>query len=460
MIGPTTAAARERLGVDEALATVLARVCTLDNERVALADALGRVLGADVRAGWDVPPWPNAAMDGYAVRTIDVAAATEGAPITLRIVGEVPAGARWHGTLGTRECVRIATGAPVPAGADAVVRVEDTVPAAVDAVSVRDGRDARQQDTAGGVARRNIRPAGEDLRADAVAAAAGTPVTPGVVGLLAAAGAAQVDVVRRPRVAIVASGDELVDLDDAGGERARTGAAIVNANAYALAALVRTTGGEAVDFGIAPDTPDGVRDRIAAARDAGCDVVLTTGGVSVGPRDLVRPAVDALGGTLAFWRVRMRPGGPLAFGALPPRGETAGGPAVPWFGLPGNPVSTAVTFALFVRPLLRAMAGDARPFRRTLRATLGEPLRTAAPLTHFLRATLATDDAGEIVARLTGPQGSGLLSSVAAADALVVVPASVRALPAGAPIRALPLGGDALAGDPFACAERPSYEGA
>ena len=232
----------------------------------------------------------------------------------------------------------------------------------------------------------------------------------------------------------------------------RAGTGIVNANAHALAALVRAAGGEPVDLGIAPDTAEGVRARLRAARDTACDVVLTTGGVSVGPRDFVRPAVAALGGTLRFWRVRMRPGGPLAFGTL--------GDRVPWFGLPGNPVSTVVTFAVFVRPLLRALAGDARPFRRTLRATLAEPLATAAPVTHFLRATLATDDAGALVARLTGPQGSGLLSSVAAADALAVVPAGVRALPAGATIRVLPLGGDALAGDPFACADRPSYEGA
>ncbi len=452
--------ARERLGVDEALALVMAARPAA--ERVPLADALGRVLAADVRAGWDVPPWSNAAMDGYAVRAADAAGARPDAPARLRVVGDVPAGRRWGETLGVGEAVRIATGAPVPAGADAVVRVEDTDADGPGAVLVRDGRDARGADASGGGARRNVRPAGEDLRAGAVAARAGTAVTPGVVGLLAAAGAAGVDVVRRPRVAIVASGDELVGLDDAGSPaRARAGDAIVNANAPALAALVRAAGGEPADLGIAPDTPEGVRARIAAARDAGCDVVLTTGGVSVGPRDLVRPAVEALGGTLGFWRVRMRPGGPLAFGTLPARGDAApGGGALPWVGLPGNPVSTAVTFAVFVRPLLRALAGDARPFRRVLRAVLAEPVRVAAPLTHFLRATLATDGEGALVARLTGPQGSGLLSSVAAADALVVVPAGVRELPAGAAVRVLLLGGDALAGDPFACAERPSYEGA
>ena len=373
-------AQRERLSVDEALAVVVAAARAGGEhlaERVTLADALGRVLAADVRAGWDVPPWPNAAMDGYAVRAADAADAGVGAPRRLRVVGDAAAGGRWDGTLGAGEAVRIATGAPVPAGADAVVRVEDT--AADDdgtSVVVRDGRDARQEDAAGNAARRNVRPAGEDLRGGAVAAPAGTPVTPGVVGLLAAAGAAEVDVVRRPRVAIVASGDELVDFDHL--DRARAGHAIVNANAYALAALVRAAGGHPVDFGIARDTPDDVRARLAAACDAGCDVVLTTGGVSVGPRDLVRPAFEALGGSLAFWRVRMRPGGPLAFGTLTGTAGHRGGAPLPWFGLPGNPVSTAVTFSLFVRPVLRILAGDARPFRRLLRATLAEPLVTPA----------------------------------------------------------------------------------
>ena len=477
-------APRERLTVDEALAAVLAELGTfvaplgaaphtggerlpqvgapdrLPTERVPLADALGLALARDVRAGWDVPPWPNASMDGYAVRAADVTAATHDAPTRLRVAGEVLAGTRWAGTLGHGEAVRIATGAPVPAGADAVIRVEDTTidsTAAHDTVLVRDARDARTDRAAAGATRRNVRPAGEDLRAGALAATAGTLVTPGVVGLLAAAGAASVDVARRPRVAIVASGDELVGLDDLA--RARSGEAIVNANAPALAALVRAAGGEPVDFGVAPDTPEGVRDRLAAAGDAGCDVVLSTGGVSVGPRDLVRPAVAALGGTLHFWRVRMRPGGPLAFGTLPACGRVR-----PWFGLPGNPVSTVVTFTLFVRPLLRILARDARPFRRLLRATLAEPLTTAAPLTHFLRATLdnAPDEHGEsgtLLAQLTGSQGSGLLSSVARADALLVIPAGTPALPAGAPARVLPLGDGVLGGDPFACATPPAYDG-
>ncbi len=448
---------RERLSVDEALAAVMAAAPPAPprTERVALADALGRVLAADVRAAADLPPWANAAMDGYAVRARDAAPADPGAPVRLRVVGEALAGGRWGGTLGAFEAVRIATGAPVPAGADAVVRVEDTEADGLDAVVVRDGRDARPADLAGGGARRNVRPAGEELRAGAVAAHAGTPVTPGVVGVLAAAGHAAVEVARRPRVAVIATGDELVDVRDLAALGDPAAASIVNSNAPTLAAFVRAAGGEPVELGVARDTPDGVRERFEEARRAGCDVVLTTGGVSVGPRDLVRPAVEAVGGALDFWRVRMRPGGPLAFGALPALGA---GPAVPWFGLPGNPVSTAVTFALFVRPLLRAMAGDRRPHRRLLRAVLAEPVRAAAPVAHFLRATLDADEDGTIRARLTGPQGSGILSSVAAADALLVVVGAAPELPAGAAARVLPLGGDALAGDPFASASPPRYD--
>lgn len=454
---------RERISVDEALAAVMADARALSAERVALADALGRVLAEEVRAAADLPPWANAAMDGYAVRARDAAPAEPGAPVRLRVVGEALAGGRWSGTLGAGEAVRIATGAPIPAGADAVVRVEDTEGDDPGAVVVRDGRDARPADLAGGGARRNVRPAGEDLRAGAVAARAGTPVTPGVVGLLAAAGRAAVDVARRPRVAVIATGDELVDVRDLATSGANS-ASIVNSNAPTLAALVRAAGGEPVELGVARDTPEGVRERFEEARRAGCDLVLTTGGVSVGPRDLVRPAVEALGGAIDFWRVRMRPGGPLAFGALP--GAASGGvppnaaPALPWFGLPGNPVSTAVTFALFVRPLLRAMAGDRRPHRRLLRAALAEPVRAAAPVPHFLRATLETDDDGALRARLTGPQGSGLLTSMATADALLVVGGAAPELPAGAAARVLPLGGDALAGDPFASAEPPRYDAA
>jgi molybdopterin molybdotransferase len=423
---------RTRLGVAEAMLAVVDGVTPLAAERVPLADALGRVLAEDAVSPVTLPPWDNAAMDGVAVRAADVLGARADAPVALRLVGAVPAGGAWAGTLERGAAVRIATGAPVPAGADAVVRVEDL---AVDdggtTVRVRDDRDARDAN-----ARRNIRPRGEDVREGETAVAAGATLTPAALGVLASVGRVDVPVTRRPRVAIIASGDELVSLGEV--DAVRGGRGIVSSNSVALAALVREAGGEPVDLGVVPDDPQALRARFDAAREAACDLVLSTGGVSVGERDHVRDAFAAAGGALRFWRVRVRPGGPLAFGALSGAAGT-----FPWLGLPGNPVSTTVTFELFARPLLRRLLGDARPFPRALRVLTAAEVTTAVPLTHLLRATLAAGPDGALVSALTGPQGSGLLTSVARADALLVVPEATRRLPAGAPARALLLGAGA-----------------
>jgi molybdopterin molybdotransferase len=425
-----------RLSVAEAVAAVLDGVAPLDAEPIAVDGAYGRVLAADATSPVALPPWDNAAMDGVAVRAADVVGAAGTAPmalpVALRVVGAVPAGGAWEGTLARGEAVRIATGAPVPSGADAVVRVED-VTFDGDVVRVRDDRDARGDSRA----RRNVRPRGEDVVDGSVAVAAGTRLGASALALLASIGCVEVPAVRRPRVAIVSSGDEL--LPPGSVDAVQAGRGVIASNAIALAALVREAGGEPLDVGVAADRPEALRERLRAALDTGCDVVLTTGGVSVGERDHVRDAVAALGGRLAFWRVRMRPGGPVASGTLP-----AGGRSVPWIGLPGNPVSTVVTFELFARPLLRRLAGDARPFRRTVPVTLHDPVSTPAPLTHFLRVTIDAAADGSLGARLTGPQGSGLLTSAARADALLVVPEHVAALGAGETARALLLGEGAL----------------
>ncbi|MGZ8493613.1 MAG: molybdopterin molybdotransferase MoeA [Gemmatirosa sp.] len=421
-----------RLSVADAVAAVLDGVAPLDAERVSLHAALGRVLAEDAVSPVALPPWDNSAMDGVAVRAADVVGACAHAPVALRIVGTVPAGGTWGGTLGTGEAVRIATGAPVPAGADAVVRVED-VAFVDDVVQVRDDRDARGDTRA----RRNVRPRGEDVVDGSVAVATGTRLGASALALLASIGCVDVAVPRRPRVAIVSSGDEL--LPHGSVDAVRAGRGIIASNALALAALVREVGGDPIDLGVAPDRPDALRERITAALDADCDVLLTTGGVSVGDRDHTRDAVAALGGTLTFWRVRMRPGGPIAAGTL-----GAGSRRIRWLGLPGNPVSTVVTFELFARPLLRCLSGDARPYRRTVPVTVGDAVSTPAPLMHFLRVVLDTAPDGALVARLTGPQGSGLLTSAARADALLVVPESVSSLAVGDHARALLLGEGAL----------------
>jgi molybdopterin molybdotransferase len=407
-----------RLSVTEASAHILAGIVPVGIEEVRLAAALGRVLARDVVSPVALPPWDNSSMDGFAVRAADVRGATHDAPVRLRVVDTIAAGGRGQREIGAGEAARIMTGAPVPRGIDSVVRVEDTDGGA-ELVRIDDDRDAS----------RNIRRRGEDVMTGATVMHAGTPLGPPHIGVLASVGCALPPVYRRPRVAILATGDELVPLD--GFERVRAGERIVSSNSYALEAAVRDAGGEPVSLGIAPDEPRALADRLRAAE--GCDMVLTTGGVSVGDFDYTRQVVAALGGELSLWRVRMRPGAPLGFGRLF---------GMPWLGLPGNPVSALVTFELFGRPLLRTLAGYRRPHRRTLSVTLQDPVQLAAPLTHYLRAVLLDKADGALVARLTGPQSSGMLTSMAAADALVIVPPEPAVRPAGSILRAVPLDGD------------------
>ena len=414
-----------RLAVDAASAQVLAGVRPLDGEPVALEAALGRILAWDVSSPVSLPPWDNASMDGFAVRAEDVRGASAERPVRLRVLETIPAGRRATRTIGTGDAARIMTGAPVPDGADSVVRVEDT-DAGAEVVMIRDDRDAS----------RNVRQRGEDVRADTVVLRAGTLLGAAHIGVLASVGCAQPVVHKRPRVAILATGDELVPVERfaevLGGER------IVSSNSYALEAAVRAAGGEPVALGIAADDPDALADKLRGAE--GCDVVLTSGGVSVGDFDFTREVVQRLGGTLDLWRVRMRPGAPLGFGTLF---------GVPWLGLPGNPVSALVTFELFARPLIRVLAGYRRPHRRTIDVVLGERISLAAPLVHFLRATLI-EVGGELpCARLTGSQSSGMLTSMANADVLLVVPPEPAEVPAGARLRAIPLHGDTPDSDYF-----------
>jgi len=415
-----------RLAVAEASAHMLAGMTALGSEEVALGRALGRVLARDVVSPVSLPPWDNASMDGFAVRAADVAGASTTTPVQLRVVETIAAGTRGTRAIGVGEAARIMTGAPVPEGADSVVRVEDTQASAGDVVAIVDDRDARK----------NVRARGEDVRAGAVALRAGTPIGPAHVGVLASVGCASPAVYRRPRVAILATGDELVPIEQF--DAVRTGDRIVSSNSYSLQAAVLAAGGEPVPLGIAPDDPGAMAERLRGAE--GCDMVLTSGGVSVGDFDYTRTVVSALGGELSLWRVKMRPGAPLGFGRLF---------GVPWLGLPGNPVSALVTFELFARPLLRVLAGHTRPHRRTVRVTLREEVQLAAPLTHFLRAVLTSEPDGTMLASLTGPQSSGMLTSMADADALVVLAGDRTTVPAGSSVAAIPLDGDMKGSDRF-----------
>lgn len=416
------------LSVAEAVARILEGIAPLEEETVPLRDALGRVLAEDVRSTITLPHWTNSAMDGYAVRGADVIGATESAPVELPVLETVAAGAFPTLPLGAHEATRIMTGAPLPEGADTVVRVEDT-DAGLVRVRILKDRDAGK----------NIRLRGEDLHEGTVALPRGIPIGAAQVGILASIGQASARVHRRPRVAILGSGDELVDIDRF--DEVRAGRRIVSSNSYTLDALVRTAGGEPLGFGHAADSLEAMRALLEQAVAARPDLIVTSAGVSVGEFDHTRTALEAMGAEMGFWKVRMRPGAPLGFGMI--RG-------IPWIGLPGNPVSAMVTFELFVRPVVRRMLGHVRLHRRPITVTLEEPVGIGARLTHFLRAIVTPRDDGMLTARLTGPQGSGILTSMSLANALIVVPEDRPQVAAGERLTALLLTEDAGTAEGFA----------
>ena len=403
------------LDLRTAVERVLRDAQPLDGEVVPIEQAAGRVLAADVPARRTLPAADDSAMDGYAVRAADVGLATATVPVRLPVAGTIAAGARSPAALAPGQAMRIMTGAPMPAGADCVVRIEDT-DGGTDVVEIRDARDVG----------RNVRPQGEDVRRGAVALGAGNELHPGALALLAALGERTVPVHRRPRVALLSSGDELVPL-----QRATLGESeIVASNAIALAAAFAAAGAEIVDLGIAADDPRAIAERAAGA--AGCDLLVTTGGASVGAFDYTQRALADLGLELDFWRVAVRPGAQTAFGRLR---EIDG---LPWLGLPGNPVSAQVTGELFVRPLLRRWGGHALQFRSLVPVTVSQAIRTSGRARFLLRVRLRQSPTGP-VASLTGAQGSNLLTSMARADALLVVPDGVREIAAGGTALALPL---------------------
>ena len=464
------------LSVDEARARVLGAIrWPLPAEILPVGEALGRVLAGPVVAETDLPPWDNSAMDGYAVLASDVVLASEEAPLLLPIVGEVAAGARAEVTLRPGTAVRIATGAPLPPGADAVVPVEDTTP--LDAAGLPSGG-------RGGAAigplpagclvhaavapGANVRRRADDLAAGTVILPSGRALGPVEMALVAGAGVGRVAVHRRPRVAVISTGDEL---RPAGGPLGPAG--IPDANGPGLVALATAAGAEARHLGIAPDNLGAVVATLRVAI-AEADLVLVSGGVSVGPYDVVRTAFEEIG-SVELWRVAVQPGKPFAFGVAPradtgpadagaategagaegaaaegagpgqPSGPQPGGPPVFLFGLPGNPVSVFVTFELFVRPALRRLSGrpDADLLRPVARAVLAESVSKAPGRRGFLRVVaerdgpfgaVRRDGAGRAIVRTAGGQGSHVLSALAAADALAIVPESADSLPAGAEV--------------------------
>jgi molybdopterin molybdotransferase len=401
---------RTGLSVEEARKVVLEAAPVLEAERVASLDALGRVLAEEVHSTRTLPPADCSAMDGYAVRAADLAGASAGAPVALPVAFEVAAGGRGARALRPGEVARIFTGAPVPEGADAVV-MQERVEAGHEGVTFR--APARVGD--------HVRPAGEDVRAGDLVLTPGAAIGPAEIGMLASLGRTAVQVRRRPRVALLSSGDELVEPD-----APADGGRIVSSNSYALAAQCREAGAEATYLGIARDRPEELERLVRAGLHA--DVLVSSAGVSVGEHDHVRPVLEKLGCRIAFWGVHMKPGYPLVFG----RFEGERGPLV--FGLPGNPVSAMVTFEQLVRPVLRKMAGWRAWLRPTVEATLGETLRKAAGRTHYVRVELERRG-GELHARSTGNQSSGVLRSMVKARGLLVFPAEATELAAGSRAR-------------------------
>jgi molybdopterin molybdotransferase len=414
------------LTVAEAVARILADVSRGPVERVTLSNSLGRVLASPVISPITLPAWDNSAMDGYAVRAVDIERASTDTPVTLPVLETIAAGGFASRPLASASAMRIMTGAPLPEGADTVVRVEDT-DGGTTTVTVRNARDVRK----------NIRYRGEDIREGTRVLEPGVSIHAAQLGVLASVGSAEVDVYARPRVAIMTSGDELVDLDRF--DEVRSGRKIVSSNSYTLDALVRAAGGTPVSVGTARDDPADIRARLERA--VSCDLIVTSAGISVGEFDHLRGVLEEMGVDLKFWRVKMRPGAPLGFGLL--RGT-------PWIGLPGNPVSTMVTFDLFVRPAIRKMLGHERLFRRPVPVTLEEPVSIGARLTHFLRATVRPGDNGQLVARLTGPQGSGILTSMSRAEALLIVPEERPRVEAGETVHAFLLTEDSQLASSFA----------
>ncbi len=412
MSAPRRLSADAPLAFDEAVARVRAELAPLPAEDIALDDAYGRVLAAPIRAAHPLPPFANSAVDGFAVRAADLAGAAPDRPVTLVVVGDSTAGHPAAVPVRSGEAVRIMTGAPMPDGADALVMLEWT-----------EWTDRDVRVFGAPPPGRNVRAAGEDVAAGAEVLPEGRALAPADVGLLAALGNARVRVRRRPVVALLVTGDELLRPDEA-----LAPGRIRSANDWTLRGAIRDAGADERWLGLGRDTLGDLGARIARA--AGADVLVASGGVSVGDRDLLGAALADAGFAKIFWRVRSSPGKPLLFGRL---GRTL------VFGLPGNPVSAFVAFENFVRPALRRLQGDAHPERPRLPARAESVIEGPRDRRHFARARVAVDAAGARV-REVGPKGSGNLSSLVHANALAVVPEGRDRVEAGEVVETILLG--------------------
>ena len=400
------------ISVEEALERILAQITALEEVHVPLSTVQGLVLAQDIMAHDDIPPFANSAMDGFALRSQDTHPQNGVLP-RLRVTGGIAAGYVADHAVEEGTAMRVMTGAPIPPGADSVIQIE---------LANYDGPESTWVEVQEEVAPyNNVRPAGEDMRKGQVIMRRGTEIGPWEIGVLATLGYAHVPVIRRPRVAILGTGDEVIDID----ETLQPGK-IRNSNSYLLEAAVRRAGAEPHRLGVAQDTIESLREKFREA--ATCDIILTSGGVSVGDFDLVKDIMTEQG-NINFWRINMRPGKPVAFGHIG---------SVPLLGLPGNPVSTAVTFELFGRPILRKMQGHTRLLKPQIPVIVEDGVSESVMRRHYVRAHVEWRD-NHFVAYTTGNQGSNIMTSLLQANAFVIVPEGGATIPPGGTAQAMML---------------------
>jgi molybdopterin molybdotransferase len=404
------------LSVDLARERILSHFQPVTTETLPLAGCYNRVLAQDIAATSDLPPFNNSSMDGFAVRAADVLDAAADSPRSLRVVADIPAGSHPTLTLAPGQAARIMTGAPLPDAADAVVPVEDTnfdnrdagTPAPDEVQIFRSAKSGA-----------NVRLRGMDLHARDIVLNKGRVLKPHDLGVLAMLGFAKILVYRKPRIALFSSGDELLPVD-APLEEGK----IRDSNSYTLAALIEEAGAEVIRLGVAKDNPDSVKALLEKAVELNVDLIVSSAGVSVGAFDFVKQVIES-NGKMDFWRVNMRPGKPVAFGEYK---------RIPFIGLPGNPVSSFVGFEVFVRPTLKRLRGASDGGRQTVRVQCEEQIDSDGRES-YLRAQIHEEE-GNFIARLTGHQGSGNLHSLVQANALLIIPAGVKCVPAGQEVNA------------------------
>jgi len=393
--------------VDEALNKILSHIYSLGFEKVSLLDALGRVIAADIHAPRNIPPMDNSAMDGYALRVEDIQKASPNHPIRLEVIEDLPAGSVSKKKLESGKAIRIMTGAPIPKGADAVIPVEET--------KKEDGSALIFKAVGLG---ENIRKSGEDVKKGDRVISRGDTIRPAEVGMLASVGRSFISVYQRPLVAILCTGDELVDVDGELDE-----AKIISSNSYTLSAQVKECGANPIQLGIAKDSKEEIEEKLRQGIRA--DVLITSAGISVGDYDFVKDVMKNLGMEMVFWKVAMRPGQPLAFGTI------AGKPV---FGLPGNPVSSMISFEQFVRPSLLKMMGYRQLFRPAIEAIMKEEIKKMVGRRYFIRGSVSFEK-GEYFVTTTGEQGSGILRSMVRANGLIVIPEDQEMVRAGEKVK-------------------------